>query len=309
MHIIDTHVHLFMEGGIPDAYELGMARTMKLALKNKMNMDLSLEIALNDLVKGMYDPDGSKFLTKMDEAGIEKAIIFGSDFGPEIGDPKLSVFECNKKYADIARKHPDRFRALCAIDPRRPGALKLCEQCIEEWGMKGFKLHPAAGFYPTDEICWPLYEKCADWNVPLVFHTGAQPAAPVRLDTQRSLFLAEAATRFPDTKFVMAHVAMDMWEEAVMYGKLIPNVYFDLSYHQFNYVSRGPKWLYKWLRFLIDECGASKLMWATDDPLPSAILPPAEWVKAFTTRDTDIQFSEEEIEQIMSGTAREVFGI
>ena len=309
MKIFDPHVHLFMAGGIPDAYELGMARTMRLVLKNKMGLDMSVEEARNNLVKGMYDPDGSRFLADMDKAGIEKAVIFGSDFGAAIGDPPIHIFEGNKIYADLAHGHPDRFMALCSIDPRRPGALKHCEQAVEEWGMRGFKLHPAAGFKATDEIMYPLYEKCADWGVPLVFHAGGQPAAPVHLDTQRPVFIAEAATRFPDTKMIIAHVAMDLYNEAVMYGKLIPNVYFDLSYHQFSYTSWGPEKFYTWLRYLIDECGASKLMWATDHPLPSAIMPPDQWVKVFMERETDIVFTEAEMEQIMSGTAGEVFGL
>jgi uncharacterized protein len=309
MKIYDPHVHIFLDGGIPDAYEMGMARTMKLVLKNKFNHDMTLDEALNTLIKGMYDPGGKKVLENMKTAGIEKSVIFGSDFGAEIGDPKIHPFEANKIYADIAKKHSDKLTALASIDPRRPGAIKHCETCIEEWGMRGFKMHPAAGFYPTDEVLYPLYEKCADWGVPIVFHAGSQPAAPVKLDTQRSLFLAEAATKFPDTKFIMAHVAMDLWHEAIMYGKLIPNLYFDLSYHQFSYVTWGPQKFYEWVRLLIDECGASKLMWATDTPLVNAVLAPDLYVKVFTERQTDINFTDEEMEMIMWGTAAEVFGI
>jgi uncharacterized protein len=309
MKIYDSHAHLFMDKGIPDAYEMGMARTMKLALKNKFNIDLSLEDARNNLIKGMYDADATKLLYTMDKAGVEKTVIFGSDFGAKIGDPEIHPFEANKILANIAKKYPDRFVALCAIDPRRPGAMRHMEKCIEEWGMKGLKLHPAAGFYPTDEILYPFYEKCGDWGFPIVFHTGAQPAAPVCLDTQRPCFIAEAATRFPDTKMIMAHAGMDLWNEAVMYGKLIPNVYFDLSYHQFSYVSWGPQKFYEWLRFLINECGASKLLWATDTPLPCAILPTEQYVKIFTEPQTDINFTDEEMELIMWKNTAEMFRI
>ena len=309
MKIYDTHVHVFLADMIPLAYEMGMAKTMKLVLKNKFNLDMTLDEAHNNLIKGMYDPGAKKVLEQMEKAGIAKSVIFGADFGPEIGDPPIHPFDSNKIYADIAKEHPDKLVAFAHIDPRRPGAIKHCEQCIEEWGMRGFKLHPAAGFYPTDQVCNALYEKCADWGVPLVFHAGGQPAAPVRLDTQRTLFLAEAATRFPDTKFVMAHVGMDMWQEAVMYGRMIPNLYFDLSYHQFSYAAWGPQKFYEWLRTLINECGASRLIWATDTPLPNAMVPPDAWVKLFTERQTDIPFTDEEIETIMWKTAAEVFGI
>ncbi len=307
MKIYDTHVHLFMDGGIPDAYELGMARTMRLVLKNKQQVELSLEDAREHLIKGMYDPDGEKVRAAMAKAGIEKSVIFGSDFGSTIGDPRIHPFEANEIYAEVARKHPLQFIALAALDPRRPGALGHFERCVRELGMRGLKLHPAAGFLATDEILYPFYEKCADWGLPVIFHTGAQPAAPVALDTQRPVFVAEAATRFPETKMIMAHVGMDLWNEAVMYGKLIPNVYFDLSYHQFSFVTWGAQRFYEWLRFLIDECGASKLLWSTDSPLPNAMLEPDLYVKAFLVRDSDVEFSQEEIEWIMGGTAAEVF--
>jgi predicted TIM-barrel fold metal-dependent hydrolase len=309
MKVYDTHAHIFIKDGIPEAYLNGMAKTMKLVVKNKFKIDMTIDDIFNQMIEPWYDPDASKLLATMDQAGIEKTVIFGADFGAAIGDPKIHIFEANKLYADLAKKHPDRLIALCSLDPRRPGAIKHAEQCIEEWGMRGFKLHPAAGFYPTDGILWPFYEKCADWNVPLVFHTGGQPAAPVSLDTQRSLFLAEAATRFPDTKFIMAHVAMDLWAEAVMYGKLIPNLYFDLSYHQFSYVTWGAQKFYEWVRFLIDECGAGKLLWATDTPLPTALLPTDQYVKVFTERQTDVPFTEEEIELMMWKNAAEIFRI
>ena len=307
MKIYDPHVHLFIANAIPDKYELGMARTMTVALRTKLGLKMTVDEARVNVIQGMYDPEGEKYLRDMDAAGIEKSVIFGADFGEELGDPEIHIFEANKMYAKVAKTHSDRFVALCSIDPRRPGALKHCEECIEKYDMKGFKLHPAAGFNPIDEIMYPLYEKCADWDVPLVFHTGAQPAAPVHLDCQRPVFIAEAATRFPDTKMIMAHAGMELWNEAVMYGKLIPNIYFDLSYHQFNFVSQGPAKFYEWLRFLITECGAYRLMWATDNPLPVALLPTENWAKAFVSPEADNVLTQEELEMIMHGTAAEVF--
>ena len=42
-------------------------------------------------------------------------------------------------------------------------------------------------------------------------------------------------------------------------------------------------------------------------PLPCAVLLTDQYVKVFTERQTDIFFTEEEIEPIMSGTAAEIF--
>ncbi len=45
----------------------------------------------------------------------------------------------------------------------------------------------------------------------------------------------------------------------------------------------------------------------TDAPLPCTMMSPEEWVKVFTKPDSDITFTQEEIEMIMSGTASSVF--
>jgi hypothetical protein len=50
-------------------------------------------------------------------------------------------------------------------------------------------------------------------------------------------------------------------------------------------------------------------MWATDTPLPAAVLPTDQYLKVFVEPQTDIEFTREEIEQIIGGSAAEIFGI
>ncbi len=40
---------------------------------------------------------------------------------------------------------------------------------------RGLKLHPTAGFYPDDPMCFPLYEKAQELGVTVLFHCGTQP--------------------------------------------------------------------------------------------------------------------------------------
>lgn len=309
MKIYDMHVHIISMEMIPEKYNQGVARTVKLIMKNKHNIDMSLDEVWEKIMPRFFDPDGKAYLEVMTKAGINKAMIFGSDFGREIGDPKIHPFETNKLLADLAKKKPDKFIALAALDPRRPGAMRHFKKCIEEWGMKGLKLHPAEGFYPTDEICYPFYEMCADLGVPIIFHSGTQPAAPVKMVTQRPVFIAEAAAKFPDTKMVIAHADREYWPEAVMFGAYIPNVYFDISGYQLNYNFWGEQKLFEWLRGLIDQIGANRIMWATDYPLPNVALAPDLWVKVFTERPTNALFTDKEIEMLMAGATAELFGI
>ena len=46
MKIYDAHAHIFIEGGIPELYLMGMAKTMKLVLGNKHKMDMSIDDVL-----------------------------------------------------------------------------------------------------------------------------------------------------------------------------------------------------------------------------------------------------------------------
>jgi uncharacterized protein len=301
--VVDAHVHIFIPGIIPKLYVEGCGRTMARAAGRALGLKLSLEDALNLFP---VDEKGDNYMQLMDEAEIDMAVLFGVDFGEEIGDPEIPIFEMNRLYAEMVKAHPDRYVALCAIDPRRKGAMDHITQCIEEWGMKGIKLHPAAGFNPMDEVMYPLYEKCAEWDLPLVFHSGAQPAAPVVLETSRPVWVAEAASKFPDTKFVLAHFCMEWWPEALMFGRLLPNLYYDCSYWQFLFRDHADEY-YTILRRFMDECGAEQVLWGTDTPLPNVLVPPKEWVDVHVNPTCDVSFSAEELEMIMDTNSRQLF--
>jgi predicted TIM-barrel fold metal-dependent hydrolase len=304
--IIDCHVHIFIPGIIPDAYVKGCARTMARAAGKALGVQMSTQDAANNLFPALLDSDGELYLKLADEAGIDKAVLFGVDFGEEIGEPEIPIFEMNRRYADIVKAHPDRFVALCAIDPRRRGAMEHVTQCVEEWGMRGVKLHPSAGFNPMDEVMYPFYEKCAEWDLPLLFHSGAQPAAPVVLETARPVWVAEAASKFPDTKFVLAHFGMDWWPEAIMFGRLLPNLYFDCSYWQFLFSQHADEY-FQVLRRFVDDCGAEQVLWGTDTPLPNILMPPKDWVEVHKAPRTDVSFTPEELDLLMSGNSKELF--
>jgi len=90
------------------------------------------------------------------------------------------------------------------------GAANLTPEAIEEWGMQGFKLMPSAGFKPNDRLCYPLYEKCTEWQVPIVFHSGG---LEFNWELSSPNFIATAAEDFPDVPMVMAHAGLESWEQ------------------------------------------------------------------------------------------------
>lgn len=301
--IIDTHVHLTRPGFVRSRFLHNHSR-MAASLYNRLHKTNITPEDYVSKVRERVDPDGTKLIAEMDDAGVDMSVIFQVDWAYGVtGEPKVSNREQNKLLADYAKEHPGRFIPLCAIDPRRPDVIEQATEAIEEWGMKGFKLMPSAGFKPNDRICYPLYEKCAEWRVPIVFHSGG---LEFNWELSSPNLIATAAEDHPDVKMVMAHAGLESWEQCRLACTALPNCYMDLSIRQFDY-GINPKKFYGWLRDMIDWTGPEKIMFASDAPLPTYYLPTKEWVDVFRNPKTDIEFSEREIHWILGKSAEAVF--
>jgi uncharacterized protein len=303
--IVDTHVHLIIPGFVKSKFILGNAK-MASNIYNRVNKTNITPNEYIGLLKGKADPDCSKLIETMDKAGIDKSVIFGVDWAYAVtGEPRVSNRDQNRIHAEMAKKWEKRFIPLAALDPRRPDVLDQAKEAIEEWGMKGLKLHPSAGFYPNNPVCFPLYEKCADWGVPIVFHSGG---IEFNWEYGLPIYIASAAEHFPEVKMVMSHAGLESYEQAKLAATALRNVYLDLSIRQLDY-RINPQKFYQWLRDLIDWTGPSKVMFASDSPMPTFWCPTDEWVKAINQPDTDISFSREELDIIMGKAAQAVFNI
>jgi predicted TIM-barrel fold metal-dependent hydrolase len=179
------------------------------------------------------------------------------------------------------------------------------KEAIEEWGMKGLSLYPAAGFYPDNEVCFPFYEKCAEWKLPVVLGSGGGEA---HWQHSQPMYIASAAQRYPEVTFLMAHCGLESWEQAQLAARLLNNVYVDISMRQWQLKMR-PQRFYNWLRDMIDETGVWKIMWASDWPSQENIVSRADWLKAFQQPDTDVEFTSEEMDIMLGKAAQAVFGI
>lgn len=304
--IIDAEVHLVGSGWVRGKYVMAAARaeSAKYNLVHKKNV--TPEEYLDKYMKLFIDPDADGMVENMDKAGIDMAVIWGVDWAyAHTGEPRVSNREQNKIHADVAKRHKGRFWPLCAIDPRRPDAVEQFTEAIQDWGMKGLSLYPAAGFYPDEPVCFPLYEKCAEWGLPVMLGSGGGEA---HWQHGQPMYIASAAEMYPDVKMIMAHCGLESWEQALLAARLLNNVYVDISIRQWQLTMR-PQRFYHWLRDAIDETGAWKIMWASDWPSQENIMPRAEWLRAVKEPKTEIQFSSEEIEIILGKAAQAVFGI
>ena len=304
--IIDAHVHLVGSGWVRGKFLQSSSRAFASRYNRVHGTNLTPSEYLDQVSRKYIDPNADELVLTMDKAGIDVAVIFSADWAPLTGEARITNKEVNHHFAEVAKRHPCRFWPLCALDPRRGDVLEQAKVAIEEWGMKGFKLMPSAGFYPNDPVCFPLYEKCAEWGVPVMTHSGGWE---IHWEYAQPMYIASAAEAYPNVNFIMAHAGLESWQQALLAASIMPNVFLDISITgQWEYWLHSEEF-YRWLRNLVDQAGPEKILFASDWPGPNSWTPLAKWVAAIREPKTKIKFSAKEREIILSRAAQKAFGI
>jgi predicted TIM-barrel fold metal-dependent hydrolase len=298
--IIDFHTHLCDRDGVAQPFWDGWAEVSALRVNRPLGK-------VQRRLPEFWDVSGDMIVKDMDAAGIDKSVLLVIDWGLAryLGDLKLSIEEINGTYADAVKKHSQRLIAFAGIDPRRNRAAEMIAIFLKEWGMKGIKFHSAAGFYPNEKICYPIYEKASEYRVPVLLHTG-ESQKPLYFKYCQPIYVQEVAMDFPDLPIILAHTGGCWYSEAVAICSNATNVYLDVSWWQ----RRLPRPLefYKDLRTLLDSVPWQRVLFGSDYPFLKLLVNQERWVKAFTeipdsVKERGIQFEDEEIAGIMGGNA------
>jgi len=219
--------------------------------------------------KDYLDLDG--LIKLYDKYGIAKACISSwlIFYDPPKGN--IEIFEAVKKY-------PDRLIGFAVVSPRygKKDVIEEIDRCVNEYKMKGIKIHPSAsGFYADSHIVDPVMEKAIEYDIPVLFHSWNDNYSNPRL-------IGNLAKRFPDAKIIMAHFGFEDWLEGIFVAKENKNVYLDTT-------GSPTEWLV--IKTAVQECGGDKIVWGSDSP---ALNIAAELAKV-----TDAQISEEIKEKIL----------
>ena len=177
-----------------------------------------------------YRMPAEVYLDAMDEAGVDKVVILGKDYGfaGDKRDDNLS----DDDTAQFVRAHPDRFIGFTAVHPDRTIDVNLDKiaRAVSQFGLRGIKLNPASGFYPNDERLYPVYGKAMALGLPVVIHMGIKPPSEgSRLKYCHPIYIDDIAVDFPELKIVIAHAAYPWVEDLVMAALYAPNVSVDIS--------------------------------------------------------------------------------
>jgi L-fuconolactonase len=206
----------------------------------------------------------------------------------------------NRYTAEALRAHPDKFMAVCRVNPEDPAAPDHLSYWTEEQGFHGVRLSPAVGAmgeWFTGSLMDPLFRRAADLGVPMLILTR-----PPRLPD-----LAVLLERRPDLDVVVDHMADVTLDNAEGIRALLdlaryPRVHVKIS-HTWSISKQDYPWrdAQELVKRVHQAFGAQRLMWGTDWPMSP------QWTTYARTlsvvRDEMRFFTDEEREWVLGKTA------
>jgi len=202
-------------------------------------------------------------LAQMDEAGIDRAVIFAPS-GNGAGE---KVREHTDFIARLAEEAGDRVIPFSFIDCSYEGAADEVERAVTEKGIKGIKIIPNRWRAWSDQAC-RVYEKIQEMQVPLLFHSGILWSWG---DTSRFCRPCEyeILMDYPKVRFALAHIGWPWCDECLaVAGKIMhirrgrghegPQCFVDLT------PGTPPAWREEAVRKALDYLGDDLILFGTD---------------------------------------------
>lgn len=174
------------------------------------------------LDEGRFDPE---VFAAGERLGID--LFLCSNIGGFQPHPGLDeVREMNTVLAGELRRHPDRLRGYCYVNPRfGRDSLDDLRRNVEDRGMIGIKLWIAT--LADDPLTDPILEYAAEHRLIVLAHAWRKTVGGFPYESTAD-HIAAAARRHPDVRFLMAHLGGQP-ESAVNTVRGCPNVAVDTS--------------------------------------------------------------------------------
>lgn len=240
-----------------------------------------------------YDERGIAIPEKLDALlaaeGVDHALLFCEY------SPRATGIQPVEHLLPIVEYNPDRFSIVANINPHLHFPLVAELERQLDLGAVALKLHSVhGGFDPGDKELYPVYARCLELNMPVIFHSGVSSFPGSRTSCGNPELLMDAVDYFADLNFVFAHGGRGWWYDvAAFMAQSKPNVWLDLA-------GLPPKKLPEYYRNFSLSRIAGKMIFGTDWPgVPGA------------RRNVDalagLGLSDETLMGVLSGNAAKVF--
>lgn len=244
-------------------------------------------------------------------APVDRAIVFGIAMLPgqrdAIEPPVYGSGNLNDRVAMFVREYPDKLIGFLSVHPDAPDALDEIERATSDLGLRGIKLGPNyQQFDPLSGRALAVYARAERMGLPILFHQGTSPLADAPLRYAHPLLMDEIATRFPELRIVMAHMAHPWQSDCIAVVRKHPHVYADISAQFYR-----PWSLYNGLRLATEWSVLDKLLFGSDFPVatPQETIDGTRRVNAILEGTALPRVPEEEIEAIVHRDALQLLGL
>jgi len=168
-----------------------------------------------------------EIVADLDKRNVEVAVITGRDCEKTYGIPAN-----NGSVLEFCAAYPEKFIGFYGLDPHKGmDAVRELTKAVTELGMKGAAVDPyLAQIYPNDAKYYPIYAKCCELEIPIIFTTG--PATLVEgavMDHVAPRYIDFVARDFPELKIVISHGGYPWVNEAIFVTQRNANVFLEVS--------------------------------------------------------------------------------
>ena len=231
LNIIDFHVHfptnkpMFGEDA-PPQYHFGnrglSEKRMKIIREHAMAYSQDWRLAF-DFQPAESDKPDDKTQADRWQAEIEKYGIDAVGFVTGGGNDHLG---------EICSYYPDTFIGFAHHDPFIDNAADELLRAVKEHDFRGYKLlAPTLSGSISDKKLYPVWEACAELDIPVLIHYGILGAGGGLAwhENINPLTLNPVARDFPDVNFVVPHFGCGWVRETLQLAWACRNVMIDTS--------------------------------------------------------------------------------
>jgi uncharacterized protein len=206
----------------------------------------------------------------------------------------LQPIASHRSQAYIPELRDDRLRSFASVHPGLP---KWKDRLHDHMGAGclGLKIHPVIQNLACDDpAVFDLIEEFATYDRPVLLHAGE---SSYRWDELSAARLGRVGgwgavfSAFPATRFIVAHMAMEGWKEAIELGERLPNLFVDTSFQPVSHV-----------REAIRRLGGERVLYASDWPFSLQGVP-LKIIAAASRGDGGLR------EALLCGNARSLLGL
>jgi predicted TIM-barrel fold metal-dependent hydrolase len=185
------------------------------------------------------EPD--KFVQLMEKSKIDKAVIFRYLYNQPTS-------ASNKFIQRVAEKYPNHFIGFAWINPNETNAAKEVRTAVNEWNLKGLKLHLEMHPSSISELR-EVFAEAENLSIPICVHLGEDFSCIEKLSQEYTV------------PVIVAHLGTGVYrleierlKKAIVLAKR-ENVYLETSGNTYPFVN-----------YAVDSLGASKVILGSDFP-------------------------------------------